>query len=172
MDSKAWPASVHGVANKTEWLNWLMLCFVLQSCMTLCDPMNCAHQAPLSMGFFRQEYWTGLSSLLPGDLPNPGIKPTSPSLQVDAIPSEPPRKPFESLISSISRIRRRKYSISHNLYSSRHINAMNLNDDYCFLEEYSCLLLHSSILYLCKLIWSIWFQLFVISDLTWMLSVT
>ena len=39
-----------------------------------------AHQAPLSMGFSRQEYWTGLSFPSPGDLPNPGIKPWSPAL--------------------------------------------------------------------------------------------
>ena len=38
-----------------------------------------AHQAPLSMGFFRKEYWTGLLCPPPGDLPNPGIDPTSPA---------------------------------------------------------------------------------------------
>ena len=43
-----------------------------------------AHQAPLSMGFSRQEYWSGLSFPSPGDLPNPGIKPWSPVLQVDS----------------------------------------------------------------------------------------
>ena len=46
-----------------------------QSCPTLCDPMDCvAHQVPLSMGFSRQEYWSGLPCPPPGDLPNPGIK--------------------------------------------------------------------------------------------------
>ena len=48
-----------------------------------------AHQAPLSMGFFRQEYWSGLSFPSPGDLPNPGIEPRSPALQADALISEP-----------------------------------------------------------------------------------
>ena len=48
-----------------------------QSCPTLCDPMDCSHQAPLSMGFFRQEYWSGLPFPPPGDLPDPGIKPVS-----------------------------------------------------------------------------------------------
>ena len=43
-----------------------------------------AHQAPPSMGFSRQEYWSGLPFLSPGDLPNPGIKPRSPALQADA----------------------------------------------------------------------------------------
>ena len=50
----------------------------LQSCPTLCDPMDCvAHQAPLFMGFSRQEYWSGLLCPSPGDLLNPGIEPTS-----------------------------------------------------------------------------------------------
>ena len=49
-------------------------------------------QAPLSMGFSRQECWSGLPFPLPGDLPNPGIEPGSPSLQADALPSEPPGK--------------------------------------------------------------------------------
>ena len=49
-----------------------------------------ALQAPLSMGFSRQEYWNGLLCPPPGDLPNPGNEPTSPALQVDSLPSEPP----------------------------------------------------------------------------------
>ena len=49
---------------------------VAQSCPTHCDPMDCvAHQALLSMEFFRQEYWSGLSFPPPGDLPNRGIEP-------------------------------------------------------------------------------------------------
>ena len=51
---------------------------LLQSSLTLYDPMGCiVCQAPLSMGFSRQEYWSGLPCLPPGDLPNPGIKPAS-----------------------------------------------------------------------------------------------
>ena len=53
-------------------------------------PWTVAHQAPLSMGFSRQEYWSGLPFPSPGDLPNPGIKPRSPALQADALSSEPP----------------------------------------------------------------------------------
>ena len=53
-----------------------------------------AYQAPLSMGFSRQEYWSGLSLPSPGDLPDPGIEPGSPALQTEALPSETPRKPF------------------------------------------------------------------------------
>ena len=52
-----------------------------------------AYQASLSMGFSRQEYWSGLPFPSPGDLPGSGIEPRSPSLQADALPSEPPGKP-------------------------------------------------------------------------------
>ena len=56
------------------------------SCVQLSmAPWTVAHQAPLSMGFCRQEYWSGLSSPPPGDLPDPGIKPTSPALQADSL---------------------------------------------------------------------------------------
>ena len=52
-------------------------------------PWTVAHQAPPSMGFSRQEYWSGLPFPSPGDLPNPGIKPRSLSLQADTLTSEP-----------------------------------------------------------------------------------
>ena len=48
------------------------------------------HQAPLSIGFSRQDYWSGLPFLSPGNLPDPGIEPRSPALQADALTSEPP----------------------------------------------------------------------------------
>ena len=51
-------------------------------------PWTVAHQVPLSMGFSRQEYWSGLPFPSPGDLPNLGIEPGSPALQADASPSE------------------------------------------------------------------------------------
>ena len=50
--------------------------------LTLYDPLDCS---PLSMGFFGQEYWSGLPFPPPGDLPDPGIKPISP-LKVDSLP--------------------------------------------------------------------------------------
>ena len=53
-------------------------------------PWNVAYQAPLSMGFSRQEYWSGVPFPSPGDIPNPGIEFWSPALQADALPSEPP----------------------------------------------------------------------------------
>ena len=55
-------------------------------------PWTVARQAPLSMGILQAEYWSGLPWLSPGDLPNPGIKPRSPELQADPLPSEPPGK--------------------------------------------------------------------------------
>jgi len=58
-------------------------------------PWTVAYEAPLAMGFSRQKYWSGLPFPSPGDLPNPGIKPRSPALQVDALPSEPSGKPRE-----------------------------------------------------------------------------
>ena len=54
------------------------------------------YQAFLSMGFSRQEYWSGLLFPFPGDLPDPGIEPRSPALEADALTSEPPGNLFES----------------------------------------------------------------------------
>ena len=56
-------------------------------------PWTVAHQAPPSMDFSRQEYWSGLPFPSPGDLPDPGIEPRSPTLQADTLPSEPLGKP-------------------------------------------------------------------------------
>ena len=56
-------------------------------------PWTVAYQAPLSMRFSRQEYWSGLPFPSPGDLPDPGIEPRSPALESDALTSEPPGKP-------------------------------------------------------------------------------
>ena len=64
-----------------------------QSCPTLCDPIDGSPSAPPSLGFSRQEHWSGLPCPPPGDLPNPGIKPRSPTLQADSLPSETPGKP-------------------------------------------------------------------------------
>ena len=56
---------------------------------TLATPWTVAHQAPLSLGFFGQKYWSGLPFPSPGDLPDPGIKPGFPALQADYLPNEP-----------------------------------------------------------------------------------
>ena len=55
-------------------------------------PWTVTYQAPPSMGFSRQEYWSGLPFPSPGDLPDPGIEPGSPTLQADPLTSEPPGK--------------------------------------------------------------------------------
>ena len=65
---------------------------VAKSYLTLVTPLTVACQAPLSMGFPRQQYWVGLPFPSPGDLPNPGIKPGSPALEADALTCEPPGK--------------------------------------------------------------------------------
>ena len=64
--------------------------FAFQSCLTLCNPMDCSPPGSSFMGFSRQEYWSGLPFPSPGDLPNPGIEPGSPALQADSLPSAPP----------------------------------------------------------------------------------
>ena len=61
---------------------------VTQSYPTLETPWTVAHQAPLSMGFSRQECWSELPFPSPGDLPDPGIEPKSPALQADSLPTE------------------------------------------------------------------------------------
>ena len=61
---------------------------IAQSCLTLATPWTVAHQAPLSMGFSRQEYWNGLPCPSLGDLPDPGIEPWSPALQAESLSTE------------------------------------------------------------------------------------
>ena len=86
-------------------LYWLYFCHAmsLQSCLTLCNtspttpaPWTVARQAPLSMGFSRQEYWIGLPFPPPGNLPDAGIEPSSLILlhwQMSSLPLVPPGKP-------------------------------------------------------------------------------
>ena len=71
---------------------------------SLWHPWTIACQAPLSTGFSRWEYWTELPFLSPGDLPNPGIKPRSPTLQADSLPTKPPGKCDYILTPSFSTI--------------------------------------------------------------------
>ena len=72
-----------------------------QSCLILCDPLD-SSQAPLSMGFTRQEYWSGLPFPFPRDLSDPGIEPGSPTLQADSLPAEPQGKPKNTGVGSLS----------------------------------------------------------------------
>ena len=60
---------------------------LVSPCLTLATPWTVAHQAPLSVGFSRQEHWSGLPFPSPGDLPDPGIEPRSPALQPDSLPT-------------------------------------------------------------------------------------
>ena len=87
------PSKYPLIFSGTVWLTAAVLRLVTQSYLTICDPMHCSCQAPLSVGFSRQEYWSGLPCFPSGDLPNPGIKPSSPALQVDYLLSESSGKP-------------------------------------------------------------------------------
>ena len=62
------------------------------------------NEAPLSIGFSRQVYWSGLPFPTPGDLPDPGIKPKSSELQADSLPSDPPGKPDCMLVQCLSKL--------------------------------------------------------------------
>ena len=81
--------------NATDFCVLILFCtlcvcvLITQSYATFVTPWTVAHQDPLSMGFSRQQYWSGLAFPSLGDLPNPGIKPRS-ALQADSLPSEPP----------------------------------------------------------------------------------
>ena len=68
--------------------------YLLSHVQLFVTPWTVAHEAPLSMGFYRQEHWSGLPCPAPGDHPNPRIDLRSPTLQADSFPpSEPPGKP-------------------------------------------------------------------------------
>ena len=90
------------------FLTFLLLVggLVTQLCPTLVTPWTVARQAPLSVGFSRQEYWSGLPFPSPGDLPDPGIKPRSPALQADSLPAEPQGKPKNTGVGSLSFLQR------------------------------------------------------------------
>ena len=69
-----------------------MTCVLTQLCLTLATLRTVTHQAPLSTGLPRQEYWSRLPFPSPGDLPHPGIELKSPALQVDSLLSKPTEK--------------------------------------------------------------------------------
>ena len=68
-----------------------------ESCLTLCDPMDYTVH-----GILQAEYWSEYPFPSPGDLPNPGIKPRSPTLQADSLPAEPQGKPKNTGVGSLS----------------------------------------------------------------------
>ena len=102
-----------------------------------------AYQALLSMGFSKQEYWNGLSFPSPGYLPDPGIKPGSPSLQAEALPSEPPGK---SILLCLHRL---NWVIKEKEYGSQHCSLLKWSEvtQLCLTlcDPMDCTILHSSV---------------------------
>ena len=108
-------------------------------------PSTVAHQAPLFLEFCRQEYWNGLPFPSPGDLPNPGIKPWSPSVQAASLLLEPPGKPM---------LYSRSLLIIHLKYSSVYMSIADSNYPlppgnnhkfillsmwFCFVNKFICI---------------------------------
>ena len=75
-----------------------MKVLIVQSCLTLCDLTDCSLPGFFVLGIFRSEYWSELSFVSPGDLPDLGIEPGSPTLQGNSLLSEPPGKLCESKV--------------------------------------------------------------------------
>ena len=93
----SWPEiSLKGRVAYVSWLHQYISEWVksLSRVRLFATPWTVAYQAPPSMGFSRQEYWSGLPFPSPGDLPDPGIKPRSPAFQANALTSELPGKPI------------------------------------------------------------------------------
>ena len=84
---------VSDIKGKSFSLSPLNITLNIMMCPTLATPWTVACQAPLSMGFSRQEYWSGLPFPFPGDLPDPRIERGSPALQADTLPTELQGKP-------------------------------------------------------------------------------
>ena len=90
----------HSLSSSGRWA-WNLqpslsaVCVHAQSCLTLSDPMDCSPRGPLSMGFSRQEYWSGLPFPPPGDLPIPGTEPLA--LAGEFFISKPPGKRLQGL---------------------------------------------------------------------------
>ena len=90
---------LHFPYNQTDMASlYVCVCYLLSRAQLFETQWTVACQAPLSMEFSRQEYWSGLPFPPPGVIPDPGIEPGSPSLQADSLPSEPPGKPMPSLV--------------------------------------------------------------------------
>ena len=114
MDCSLPGSSVHGDSPSTNteldchflfWVTPKCVCvcvLVVKSCPILCDLMDCSPPGSSVHEFSRQEYWSGLPCSPPGDLPDPGIEPRSPTLQGNSLPSEPPGKPKNTRVGSLS----------------------------------------------------------------------
>ena len=101
------------------------MCYSLSHAQLFGTPWTTAHQAPLSMRFSRQRYWSGLSFPSPGDLPNPGIQPRSPAPQADSLPTELQGKPIQREFNFIPT--RLSYKIAPPLPSTTHLFVLNRN---------------------------------------------
>ena len=97
----AMPSEDRSSRQHLEWTLPETMCLVTQSCLTICDPMDCRGLL-FAWEFFRQEHGSGLPYPPSGYLPNPGIKPRSPALQADSLPAEPPEKPKNTGMGSLS----------------------------------------------------------------------
>ena len=91
-----WPSTMNYLVQNVSRAMLEKLKKLLGHVWLFVTPWTVAYQAPWTMGFTRQEYWSGLPWPSPGDLPDPGIEPGSSALQPDTLPSEPPGKPWET----------------------------------------------------------------------------
>ena len=103
-----------------------MLCcaYLLSLVQLFVTPWTVACQAARLLcpwGFSKQKYWSGLPCPPPGDLPNPGIEPRSPALQADSLPSEPPGKPRQYIITYKQK---HKIKIMNNFKTLRKIHGL------------------------------------------------
>ena len=80
----------------------VLACATAQSCLTLGDPMDCGPPGSSVQGILQVKYLSGLPFPSPGDLPDPGIEPRSLTLQADSLPAEPPGKPKNIGVGSLS----------------------------------------------------------------------
>ena len=95
-----------GVPHVPRYMFLCMCALSFSRVWLFATPWTVARQVPLSMGFSRREYWSGLPRPPPGDIPNPGIEPRSPTLQVDSLPSEPQGKLKNTRVGSLSLLQR------------------------------------------------------------------
>jgi len=95
LDQGSNPCLLHWQVVSLPLNHQCVLCLVAQSCLTLWDFINCSPSVSSVHGNYSDKNnWSGLPCCPPGDLPNPGIKPRSPALQVKSLVSEPPGKPL------------------------------------------------------------------------------
>ena len=91
-------SQLHIVLELYGYYIYVCVCLVAQLCLTLCDPLELQPTRLLCpWGFSRQKYWSGLPCPPPGDLPNPGIEPRSPTMQANSLLTKPARNPNEYL---------------------------------------------------------------------------